>query len=290
MGYSKVSHLTGDRLETIYFAGGKGMLTIGQMSKACGVTVKTLHYYDKIGLLTAQEVDPDTGYRYYCDDQIGRMLLIDRLKRYGFSLAEIQELLQISCEEELHRQLKGQRLRLLRERERLSITIHEIDSHLAEFERTGDLMSYQNQYEVKLKESERMALISVRETMPVSAFGDYYARLFQRVIAEKITSLGVTMAIYHDETFDPACNDTELAVVIAEEDQADRVLPAMLCAATVHKGPYAALPDAYGRVYSWLKASGYSLAGPPFEIYRKTAFDKLPPEEWETEIFFPVKK
>ena len=67
------------------------MLTIGQMSKACGVTVKTLHYYDKIGLLSAQEVDGDTGYRYYSEEQIGRMLLIDRLKRYGFSLAKIQE-------------------------------------------------------------------------------------------------------------------------------------------------------------------------------------------------------
>lgn len=265
------------------------MLTIGQMSKACGVTVKTLHYYDKIGLLSAQEVDRDTGYRYYSEEQIGRMLLIDRLKRYGFSLAKIQELLQISCEKELHRQLKGQRLRLVREVERLSVTIHEMDSHLAEFERTGDLMSYQNQYEVILKESERMALISVRETMPVSAFGDHYARLFGRVIAEGITASGLTMAIYHDETFDPACNDTELAVLVAEEEKADKVMPAMLCASTMHKGPYAALPDAYGRVFGWLKASGYALAGAPFEIYRRTAFDKLPPEEWETEIYFPVK-
>ncbi len=266
------------------------MLTIGQMSKACGVTVKTLHHYDKIGLLTACHVDPDTGYRYYCEEQIGRMLLIDRLKRYGFSLSEIRFLLQVTDEHELRRQLTGQRLRLVREREKLSITIREIDSHLEEFERTGDVMSYQNQYEVTVKESEPMALVAVRDVMPVSAFGDNYARLFQRIIAEKLTSTGLTMAIYHDEAFDPACNDTELAVEITETDKADRVLPAMTCATTLHKGPYAALPDAYGRVYSWLKAAGYELAGPPFEIYRKTAFDKLPPEEWLTEIYFPVKK
>ena len=30
--------------------------------------------------------------------------------------------------------------------------------------------------------------------------------------------------------------------------------------------------------------------GMPYEIYRKNQFDKLPPDEWETEIFFPVKK
>lgn len=72
------------------------MLTIGQMSKACSVTVKTLRHYDKIGLLRACEVDRFTGYRYYSEDQIGRMLLIDRLKRYGFSLSDIQGLMQIS--------------------------------------------------------------------------------------------------------------------------------------------------------------------------------------------------
>ena len=33
------------------------MLTIGQMSKVCGVSVKTLHHYDKIGLLKPQKTD-----------------------------------------------------------------------------------------------------------------------------------------------------------------------------------------------------------------------------------------
>ena len=41
---------------------------------------------------------------------------------------------------------------------------------------------------------------------------------------------------------------------------------------------------------AWMKAEGWQIAGCPFEIYRKTGFDKLPPEEWETEIFFPVKR
>ena len=71
------------------------MLTIGQMSKVCGVSVKTLRHYDKIGLLKPQRIDEINGYRYYEDSQIGTMLLIGRLKRYGFSLTEIQALLTI---------------------------------------------------------------------------------------------------------------------------------------------------------------------------------------------------
>ena len=62
------------------------MLQVGEFSKICAVSVKTLHHYDRIGLLRPESVDPVTGYRYYSTEQIDRMLYIQRLKRYGFSL------------------------------------------------------------------------------------------------------------------------------------------------------------------------------------------------------------
>ena len=106
------------------------MLTIGQMSKVCGVSVKTLRHYDKIGLLKPQRIDEINGYRYYEDPQIGTMLLIGRLKRYGFSLTEIQALLTIPDSRELLRQLYKQRFRLERQMEHISITIREMGYHL----------------------------------------------------------------------------------------------------------------------------------------------------------------
>ena len=69
------------------------MFTIGEFSKVCQVSVKTLHHYDRIDLLKPRKVDRFTGYRYYDREQMERMLLIKRLKRYGFSLEEIREFL-----------------------------------------------------------------------------------------------------------------------------------------------------------------------------------------------------
>lgn len=266
------------------------MLTIGQMSKACSVTVKTLHHYDRIGLLKASKVDEFTGYRYYSEDQISTMLLIDRYKRYGFSLSDIQDLLKQTDTHELCRQLKFQRIRLERQREHISVTMGEIDRHLEEFERTGDIMSYQNQYQVVVKESGRLALATARNAMSVNEFGHYYGSIYERIAKSHLTPSGLTLAIYHDDEFDPASSDIELGVEILEEDKADKILEPVQCAVTIHKGPYSSLPDAYGKVVAWMKAEGWQIAGCPFEIYRKTSFDKLPPEEWETEIFFPVKR
>ena len=88
------------------------------------------------------------------------MLLIGRLKRYGFSLTEIQALLTIPDSRELLRQLYKQRFRLERQMEHISITIREMGYHLEEFERTGDIMSYQNNYEIQIKEAEEQVLVT----------------------------------------------------------------------------------------------------------------------------------
>lgn len=134
------------------------MLSSGQMSKICGVSVKTLRHYDKIGLLKPERTDAFTGYRYYEESQIGSMLLIGRLKRYGFSLTEIQSLLALTDHQQLLKQLSRQRLRMERQMEHLAATIREMGLHLSEFERTGDIMSYQNQYEVQVKESQEFSI------------------------------------------------------------------------------------------------------------------------------------
>lgn len=266
------------------------MLTIGQMSKVCGVSVKTLHHYDKIGLLKPRATDDFTGYRYYEDSQIGIMLLIGRLKRYGFSLTEVQRLLTTYDSRELLRQLRSQRICLERQAERISITIREMEHHLEEFERTGDIMSYQNNYKIEIKEAGEQVLVTQRQKMSVEEFGKYYGKIYEKIAREHLTANGVVLTIYHDQEFDPAYSDIELGVGIQERDKADTVLPAACCATTVHKGAYSGLTDAYGAIVAWINANGYKMNGMPYEIYTRNQYDRLPPEEWETEIYFPVRK
>ncbi|MBQ0129268.1 MAG: MerR family transcriptional regulator, partial [bacterium] len=67
-------------------------LKIKEFSLLCGVTVKTLRHYEKIGLLQPFDVDEWTGYRYYNVSQMQAMENIRRLKEMGFSLDEISEM------------------------------------------------------------------------------------------------------------------------------------------------------------------------------------------------------
>ena len=69
------------------------LLKIGDFSKISQVSVKTLRYYDEVGLLRPVEVDPFTGYRYYSAGQLPRLHRVLALKDLGFSLEQISRLL-----------------------------------------------------------------------------------------------------------------------------------------------------------------------------------------------------
>ncbi len=67
------------------------MYKIGEFSKLCRIPVKTLRYYDSEGLLTPDEVDRFTGYRYYSPSKINECNRIMALKELGFTLDEIKK-------------------------------------------------------------------------------------------------------------------------------------------------------------------------------------------------------
>ena len=71
----------------------KNMFKIGDFSKLSRVPVKTLRYYDEIGLLPPEQVDQYTGYRYYSAHQLERLNRILALKDLGLSLEQIRQML-----------------------------------------------------------------------------------------------------------------------------------------------------------------------------------------------------
>ncbi len=261
------------------------MLQIGEFSRICQVSVKTLHHYDKIGLLVPAEVDQVTGYRYYQAELIDTMNYIQRLKRYGFTLEEIQQIITLSDEKEISRLLRQQRDKLKREQQEKATILNELQTHISIFERTGDVMTYQKGYQIEIKNSPAMNVLTARAKMSVDEFGKYYGTLFERVPKDRVTPTGLNGARYFDQEFNPESSDIEVFIGVRERDKADTVMESCECAMTVHHGGYSTLSEAYGAVVNWIMENGYEIAGAPFDLYIKTQFDSLSPEDWETEVY-----
>jgi MerR family copper efflux transcriptional regulator len=68
---------------------------IGSLAKRAGVSVDTVRYYEKRGLLAPQARLP-SGYRRYNDVQVSRLRFIRRAQELGFTLKDIRKLLGLS--------------------------------------------------------------------------------------------------------------------------------------------------------------------------------------------------
>ena len=62
---------------------------IGDFANIVNISVRTLRYYDEIGLLKPEIIDKYTSYRYYTDDNVIEAQFITLLKKVGFTLQEI---------------------------------------------------------------------------------------------------------------------------------------------------------------------------------------------------------
>ena len=101
-------------------------MLIKEFAEFTGVSVRTLHYYDEIGLLTPAFVDRSTGYRFYDENSLLRMQEILFYRELDFSLKSIGEILS-SPNYDKTKSLKEQKHLLTLKKERSERLISAID-------------------------------------------------------------------------------------------------------------------------------------------------------------------
>ena len=101
-------------------------MQIKEFAEFTGVSVRTLHYYNEIGLLMPAFVDESTGYRYYDEKSLLRMQEILFYRELDFSLKSIGEILSATNYDK-QKALKDQKQLLTLKKERLEGLISAID-------------------------------------------------------------------------------------------------------------------------------------------------------------------
>ncbi len=100
---------------------------IKEFAKLCGVSVRTLHYYDEIGLLKPAFVDEQNGYRFYDEKSLERIQEILFYRELDFPLKSISEILSSPVYDK-QKALKEQRKLLILKKERLQRIIDALDN------------------------------------------------------------------------------------------------------------------------------------------------------------------
>lgn len=251
------------------------MFKIGDFSKLSQVSVKTLRYYDELGLLKPVEVDRFTGYRYYSADQLPRLNRILALKDLGLSLDQIATLLHDNLPAE---QMRGMlRLKQVEARERMEeeqARLARVEARLRQIEQEGKMPTY----EMVIKSVPAIRVASVRGLIPTySQQGQLWGELEPYLAQNGVRPCGPCFAIYHDTEYKERDVDAEVCEPIDASVNLhgnDRIkvydLPAVnTMLSVVHKGPFNTIGQAIQARIKWMQENGYRFCGPDREIYIK---------------------
>lgn len=272
------------------------MLTIGEFSNICRVSTKTLRYYAEIGLILPDEINPKNGYRYYSIDQLERMLLINRLKDYCFSLEEIKLILdsEEQIDEVLFTALNKKKKEIAVKVQKFEDTMHQIDSDISNLRNGKSIMSYMESIDVRLVEIPMMYLLSIRKNVLEHEFSEEYGtcfgQLFRKMEEKKLTAAAPPMVLFHGDEYTPFGLDTEFAIPIKEYATGTRDFCPRLCLKTVVQGSYLQLSSVYARQIEWAEREGYENSNALYEVYVTDPTEVSKESELVTEVYYPVKK
>ena len=271
------------------------MLKIGDFSKLSRVSIRMLRHYDEIGLLKPVWIDPESGYRYYTAEQLPIAGRINALKDMGFGLAAIGEILPCYHQREaLMRHLRCKQAELQALSEQPAYRLRLLETALVRLRKEDETMKY----DVTIKTIPQRYSAVARGTIP--AYED--EAMLWNILMEETAQMNLIdgdpsycCAVFLDKEY----RETDVEVEVQKNVKGSypdtahvrfKTLPETLVASATCKGSYEQMGEVNAAVAEWVAGNGYVFDGPMFNIYHVSPHETSNPEEYVTEVCYPVKK
>jgi DNA-binding transcriptional MerR regulator len=271
------------------------MFKIGDFSRLSSVSIRMLRHYDKLGLLVPDYIDEMTGYRHYTARQLRVVNKIQKLKEMGFALAVIKEMLaQQGNIEQLRRYFAVREAEVREELSHLQKQGRLLESSLELWREDGIQMDYH----VMIKDVPARSVISLRQIIPTYGHeGQLWARIGTELASQRVrlAATPYVTAIFHDPEYRESDVDVEIqqAVEGSYTDCGEVVFkeaPGLRVAAVMVHGSYEQMQAVQEVAAQWMEDNGYELSGPMFNIYHVSPAQDPNPENWVTEVCYPIRE
>jgi DNA-binding transcriptional MerR regulator len=262
-------------------------LPIGDFSRATHLSVKTLRYYHRVGLLEPADVDPHNGYRHYTVDQIPTAQIIRRFRALDMPVEEVQAVLATPD--------------VTKRNELIAAHLNRLEEGLARTQAAvaslRDLLSPAAEPSIRHRRVEAAPSAAISETINVAdawpwlqgALGELQAT----VNAHKLTTMGPPGAVYSDELFTDERGQATIFLPCAGEVRpmgrvTSVLIPAVEVAVIEHPGTHANIDRAYGALGTYVSRHALAIDGPLREYYPVSHLDTSDESRWMTEIGWPI--
>jgi len=270
------------------------MFSIGEFARHGRVSVRMLRHYDAIGLLRPACVDPASGYRSYRASQLAELNRVIALKDLGFTLQQVQSILE---EKVTAAELRGM-LKLRRGEIRAHIQAE--SARLARVEARLSTIENEERLPVDGVVVKPLAPVRVAELTGVAV--DYtpkaitpviqplYCELWQRLADTGVTTSGPALAYYEDSPTREGNIVVHAAVPVGTATGGNGLTMVDLdeverAAVVIHRGSMDNVLATDQALARWVDANGYRSAGFAREVTLEWSPD---PNEWVTELQQPI--
>ena len=281
---------------------GKTRYHIGEVSATSGLSIKTLHYYDRKGLLVPKERDPGNKYRCYSEKQLLAALMIREMKHRGFTLTEMRDILVSTTIDALDRILEEKGQTLKTEIIRLQNQLAAIDSSrtcvMRSLALVGELTDeISEEFQIRLMPAGQYIFTRGKSRIFADElFWDRWVEIYRLRDAGGHNVCGPLTAIFHEHytrQFFFEDGDLELMLPVTYEGPElpyiKQVQP-MTVASGTFVGMYGEMLSLYVKLVKWIENSGYTVSGFPIEEYLVEFSHGVDKDKYVTRISFPVAK
>ncbi|HEU0303314.1 MAG TPA: MerR family transcriptional regulator [Gaiellaceae bacterium] len=227
------------------------LFPIGQFATASQLSQKALRLYAEKGLLPPAWVDPDSGYRYYRQEQLRTATLIALLRRAGMPLQEIRSFVRDPTPERLA-QFESRETDAFAERRRVLRYLRK-------------LVEEESMYDVLTRRVDEQHYVSRSRRLRVKDLEPFICETFDALGTDGPPA--APFVLYHGPVNEEDDGPVEVCMPRAD---GEGVLPEGEIAFTAIRGEQCFFPQilgAYEAVYRWVNEQGREPDGPAREIY-----------------------
>jgi len=271
------------------------MFSIGDFARHGRVSVRMLRHYDAIGLLPPAHVDEVTGYRSYRAQQLWRLNRIVALKDLGFTLAQVQEIVDDALTPvELRGMLRMRQAQLAEQVAVDQARLRQVEVRLRTIEEEGTMPS--DDVQLKTIPAARVAELTgtaggFEPGSITPVIGPLYERLMETLEQAGVTPTGPAIARYEDAPGGGVLIHAGIQVGAEAAPSAghdfDVVdLPGFEAATIVHRGSMDTVLTSIQQLSTWIEASDHRSTG-----YNREVYLEMDPDDettWVTELQEPV--
>jgi DNA-binding transcriptional MerR regulator len=268
-----------------------GLLGIGDVARMYHISISSLRYYEKIGILKPERIDPDSGYRYYGSRQFEVLNSIRYLRTLDMPLSEIADFLRNRDIDNMVEKLREQKKIVLAKEAELRRVERKIDNRLKMIEDARHSILDT----ITVCRKPPCLMIWIQNSLRIKNYLDVEKPLRQLdQQAEAVIFLGKVGVSISSEHLGEGVFDRYdgIFLLLDEVDRYDGEvtgLPETLCVSVRFQGTHPQAPEQYRRLMAYTREHGMAVDGFSREITMIDYGLTGNTDQFVTEISIPVR-